>query len=163
MAFYPYPTSTTTTLLPPLALWLFWFYPTIILFVVNVFFLFSVSHPRLFDFFFTLVASSSSFFFLLLFSPLWSGGFDLIFVGCFLFFLFFFKACYLPCRALVYTLRYLFFSLILLSYSFLLFSFLFYMESSFSLSQPLSLLNICWVFFFFFSFFYSCSVGFVYS
>jgi len=52
MAFYPYPTSTTTTLLPPLALWLFWFYPTIILFVVNVFFLFSVSHPRLFDFFF---------------------------------------------------------------------------------------------------------------
>ena len=50
MAFYPYPTSTTTTLLPPLALWLFWFYPTIILFVVNVFFLFSVSHPRLLDF-----------------------------------------------------------------------------------------------------------------
>ena len=137
-------------------------------FVANVFFsVFIVSSFGLLVFFFY-YNCKFKFFFLL--SPLWSGGFDFDFVGCFFFLR---KACYLPCCALLYTLRY-FFSYSLFCYhvvscffpsdfffalwymSFFLSCFIWKYPFSLSLSpQPLN--NYC--FFFFLYLFHSCSVG----
>ena len=136
-------------------------------FVANVFFsVFIVSSFGLLVFFFY-YNCKFKFFFLL--SPLWSGGFDFDFVGCFFFLR---KACYLPCCALLYTLRY-FFSYSLFCYHVVSCFFLpiFFLRfgtcrffflvlygntPSLSLSpQPLN--NYC--FFFFLYLFHSCSVG----